>query len=372
MKPQIVNRRAFLQFGAGMVLAATAGESAWGQQSIPASSPLSKPVLKPSRVGVWYTAWWDSHDQFGHWKSVRNQNALPTLGKYTARDTKTIRAQYNAMREAGVTFVIFDDTNTLFVDNSVIDHTILAWYDFMDALPEADRLELCVAFGGELNQHKNKAGHQEASDYLFRTFANRPSQMRVDGRPLLLWYIETDVLDDWNDVRWNVKRTYHFLRTPDQAKHGGWGWGSHVLPPENAECMSIKPGWYGGPPSQPWPRREGDTYMECWLRVLQVRPRFVTVADWNNWAEETAIEDSPFWKDSYGDAAPRLYRQITRAYAAILRRNELLSGYCYREDESDLVYRWNGRVLERHENPHHAPVILLPRGWLAPLTSRRI
>ena len=57
--------------------------------------------------------------------------------------------------------------------------------------------------------------------------------------------------------------------------------------------------------------------MRAWLRVLEARPQFVTVADWNNFEEETAIEDSYAWEDRWGHAVPDLYTRITRAYSRL-------------------------------------------------------
>lgn len=358
----LLSRRELLAVGLGGLIAADSVSS----------SPLGPAVTdgRPVSVGVWYTPWWDRKERVPHWAGIRIRP--PLLGRYSADDPQVVRAQYQAMIACGVSFIIFDDTNTVYVDNGFIDGSIRAWYDFMDALPERARLPLCIAFGGELNQHGSKEDFLRAGDYLFQTYAHRPSQMRRDGKPFILWYIEKDVLDDWRDERFTIRRCYHFLRTPDLVKSGGWGWGAHVYPPPLPECMSIKPGWYGGPPSQPWPRRDGDYYCECWLRILKQRPAYVTIADWNNWAEETAIEDSAQWTDYYGTPTPDWYRRITLGYATLLRTGRLLSGFFYRDEHSEQIYRSSTRQLTlQPTKPHGAPVLVLPDGWLDRLPRRR-
>ena len=39
------------------------------------------------------------------------------------------------MQECGIEFLVMDDTNCVWVDNSRIDGLIRTWFDFMDAKP---------------------------------------------------------------------------------------------------------------------------------------------------------------------------------------------------------------------------------------------
>ena len=354
-----VSRRALLCAAASPLMGFDLSDSAAGPQ-VAQKYPLE--------VGLWYTVWWDGKDHPEQWNGVVQK--LPVLGKYTARDPQIIAKHYEMMRDCGITFLIFDQTNTLFVNNGVLDQRVKAWYDFMDAKKPSARIPLCIAFGGELNQHHNKEGFYSAADYLFKTYANRPSQMKIEGKPLVLWYISEDVLSDWKDDRWTIKRAFHFLRTPDQAKWGGWGWGSHTLPPPNKECMSLKPGWHLRPASD-WPRQGGAEYMRHWLRVLASKPRYVTICDWNNFFEETAIEDSLEWTDTYGTPTPDWYRQITKQYVTLLQTGGLTSGCCYKEEDSDKIWQSSVRQLTLQKAPPHgAPVILLPSGMLDSLPKR--
>src|SRR5260221_13493698 len=85
------------------------------------------------------------------------------------------------------------------------------------------------------------------------------------------------------------------------------------------------------------PREGGELYAREWLRVLKARPQFVTIADWNNFEEETAIEASQSWEDRWGNATPELYTRITRAFAR-LRSDTLVKGDCYRSEKDPRVY----------------------------------
>ena len=321
----------------------------------------------PVKIGVWYTPYWNGEEDPAQWTL---EIKLPLLGRYTARNPKIIAQHHRMIKDFGGDFLIFDQTNTIFVDNSRLDHTVRAWYDAMDALPAKDRLELCIAFGGELNQHHNKETFFGAGDYLYKTYAGRPSQFKVDGKPLVLWYIEEDILDDWKEDRWTIKHCYSLFRTPDQAKWGGWGWGSHEYPPPSKECISIKPGWHKSP-APPTDRHLGQHYMGQWLRVLESRPQYVTICDWNNFHEETAIEDSEEWVDYYGTPTPDWYRRISQGYIHLLRTGRLINEFYYQEDGSKEIWQSSMRQLTlQTKKPHGAPILLLPRGWLATLPKR--
>lgn len=330
-------------------------------------------VLTGPRIGMFYTSWWDERDRFGSWKRLHGPNqSTPVLGNYGAGDPKLIRRHYEMMRECGVDFLIFDDTNGIFVDDSIVDHNIKAWFDFMDKVPPKERIWLCIAFGGELNQHSNRKSFYDAADYLYKTYANRPSYWRREGRPFLLWYIERGTTDDdWQDPRWFIRRCYHFFRTDDQAKHEGWGWGSKPYPPPNKECMSFFPGWSFGD-NPPIERRGGDYFMECWVRVLKAQPNYVAIADWNQWHERCAIEDTTDWGDTYGYSTPDWYRQIIQGYKEMSHRT-LLSGWFYRKEEDlPTVYMFDGRYLvHQGEYPHRRPVLITPQGWFKEVPIKR-
>jgi len=324
-------------------------------------------VLRP-RIGLWYTAWWTEDDQFHHWSDCTR---LPERGRYTAGDPKVIADHYRQFRDLGIDFVIMDDTNGIGNDGGRINDNIRAWYDFMDALPADERIPICIGGGGEMRA-EGAAGQTRAAGYYWENYAQRPSYFRLDGKPLLL--VDTDDNygpGDWDDPRFTVRWAYNGDNCESMAARRTWGWGSYEPAPELPECMSIWPGHrfaggvrQSGRDDAEQAREGGRLYVREWLRVLNASPEFVTVADWNNWQEETAIEDSYSWEDAWGFATPDLYTRITRAYSR-LRRGRLVKGECYRAANKPEVYLFDGeRLVHQGAEPRRGVVILTPTGLL--------
>ncbi len=320
-------------------------------------------------VGVWYITLFYSAG-FGnvHWDAVRRRGgALPMNGPESSEDPAVMERQYRQMRQCGIDFLVMDDTNCVYVDDRRIDALIRTWFDFMEAKPPARRIPIAIAAGGELNQHNKRDAWLEAVDYLWRTFARRPAYLRVQGRPVLHWYVEQDVWPEWSDPRWTIRRTHHFLWSARQVRDGGWGYGSDPNLPAHPVCSSFFPGWDLSPPG--FPREGGDLYRRLWMKAIRRGSRHVLLSDWNGWAEGAALEDSDSWRDSTGASMPCLYRLLTQGYAAAYK-GVLVNGFLYRDERNPTVWRWNGRRLLRQtaDSDDH-PVIVLPAGHLDLLTA---
>ncbi|HOA75171.1 MAG TPA: hypothetical protein PL151_17945 [Phycisphaerae bacterium] len=341
--------------------------TSWLFQTAWAASPDGKQAAVPA-FGLWYTVWWTADDEYRHWC---NCNVFPTRGRYTAGDPAVIADHYAQMRDMGVDFIIMDDTNCAGVDGGRINDNIRAWFDFMDARPAAERIPICIGSGGEM-RGGGKAAQARAADFYWEAWAQRPSYFKLEGKPLLL--VDTDDNygpGDFDDPRFTVRWAYNGDNFESMGKRQTWGWGSYEPAPIVSECMSIWPGHrFPGPVRKQGldpleePREGGQLYVRMWLRVLKARPRYVTVADFNNFEEETAIEASYTWEDPRGHAVPDLYIRITRACSR-LRTETPVKGEYYRDENEPEVYLFDGRQFV-HQNamPRRATVILTPAGML--------
>ena len=112
------------------------------------------------------------------------------------------------------------------------------------------------------------------------------------------------------------------------------------------------------------PRESGPLCARMWLRVLKAALRFVTIADWNNFEEGTALEDSYAWEDPRGYAVPNLCTRPTRAYPR-LRTEPPLKGEYYRDEAEPEVYLFDGgRFVHPFALSRRATVIVAPAGML--------
>ncbi len=182
-----------------------------------------------------------------------------------------------------------------------------------------------------------------------------------------------------------------------------WGWGAghydaedpehSIKLPVNLECMSVMPGqrfWNRKNTPIFIDRRGGEFYIRSWKQVLEANPEMVLIADWNNWIEETAIEncDGPNgWKDRKGNLTPDWYLKITKKYADIFKSQILPPGEptWVRETGENILYKYDGNTKKLLDNgrrvdtlkanyqdefrstqgyPTGEPDILLPKNWL--------
>jgi hypothetical protein len=115
-------------------------------------------------------------------------------------------------------------------------------------------------------------------------------------------------------------------------------------------------------------RAGGNYYVNSWNEVIRNMPRIAMIADWNNWNEETAIEQctgNNGWKDYYGASQPDWYLQITKAYSTIFKTSVIPNGTYVRDESDPDVYLTNGySLIYQPSLPHGKPVIVLPSGWL--------
>lgn len=336
--------------------------------SVAAAAEPAHSIKSGPSIGMWYTVWWTKDDQFKHWV---NCHVFPTRGPYTAGDPQVIADHYAQLRDLGVDFLIMDDTNCVGNDGGRINDNIRAWFEFMNGRPQAERIPICIGGGGEMREEGAK-GQSRAADFYWQTWAQRPSYFQLDGKPLLL--VDTDDNygpGDWDDPRFTVRWAYNGDNRESMAKRETWGWGSYEPAPILAESMSIWPGHrfpkhvaeQGQDPLEE-PREGGRLYVRMWLRVLKARPRFVTIADYNNFEEETAIEPSYTWEDPRGHAVPDLYVRITRAYGR-LRTEKPVQGEYYRDEAKPEVFLFDGnRFIHQDAMPRRAVVILTPTGML--------
>ncbi|MBB6730805.1 hypothetical protein [Cohnella zeiphila] len=338
-----------------------------------ASAAANHPAPFTSQVGIWYTVWWDSEPPYdSHWTDWTRYR--PELGDYNSGDEATIRAHMEWMKQAGIDFVILDDTNGHGNDGGNIAGNIDKIFEVVEAMPEGTAPKLALAIGyGQWGLNDVRA-HQDEADLVYDRYAQSPVYYQWKGKPLLIDYTTPSWFYRWDDDRFSVRWATGKVSEgePVAPDTGLWGW---VFDQEqnNGEIVGVNPGWdtaHLGRGTTPIPRENGEYYSEMWQEALKSNPEAVVIASFNDFAEETAIEAAeprnaaaPAYTDYYGDAAPDWYQQLTEGYAGL--KNGYREGFYYKEADQSKLYRYeNGRLQAASELPHGAPVIELPKGFM--------
>ncbi|MFD0717618.1 hypothetical protein [Paenibacillus sp. GCM10027626] len=373
MKAHTIFRRRISALAAGLSLIMLLGTL-----PVQAASGNSKKAAPPaaaftSQIGIWYTVWWDNEPPFNsHWTDWTRYR--PVRGDYNSGDAATIRSHMQWMKQAGIDFVIIDDTNGHGNDNGNIAAHIDQIFDVVEAMPAGSAPKLAVAIGAGQWVGNDAVAHQAEADLIYTRYAQRSVYYQWKGKPLLVDYTTSPWFYRWDDPRFSVRYATGKVSEgkPVAPETGLWGW-VFDEPFPTQEVMGVMPGWdtaHSGRGTTPIPREDGELYTSQWLDALKCNPDAVVIASFNDLAEETSIEaasprnpETPAYTDAYGDPAPDWYEKLTEGYAGL--KNGYREGFYYQEEQGDQLYRYTaGQLQNVTELPHGLPVITVPKGFL--------
>lgn len=355
----------------------------YAQAPCPANWVCPADPVYQSRIGIWYTIWWQQPSEpFGeHWSAWSRYK--PVLGYYSSGDPAVIRAHVSMLKNAGIDYLVLDHTNSMDNDNGAIDKNAQAVFNTIRRLPPSEQLPVAVAIGFNLWGQRSVKGQNAEAQRVWASYATQPIYYRWGGKPLLVNYNAYDTAEvaapRWEDPRFTVRRATGVVDRSNAllwpyADHGYWGWVHKEPTYVHAEVMGVMPGWdtaHLGRPTNPVDREEGMLYQREWLQAIAHNPKTILISGWNDFAEEVSIEPAyavggPAWQDFYGAEVPDWYMQITRAYAQL--RTGLAEGYCYREEDSlNIFCVIDGGLIHQTEAPHGRPVVALPAGTISAL-----
>lgn len=337
-------------------------ESAGTSAASPAAATQAPPVgtlaeqRAKTQIGIWYSLWYDALPDRSFWdnegtgRQIYYKPLQPdgSYSRYDSGSADVIQYHLQEMTDAGIDFLIFDQTNNIDTTNS----RGAAWIN-VNSMKMAKaiwnwnkagkkQIRYCSAIGAYATiNHDYSIIESEAKKiwerYVSQKWGGEDSHVYVDGKPLLVLFTVTE--EDWNAYKGDKTYTDKFtLRYSIGHAYdpGYWGWvmpkGTQVT--EDVAC--IIPGWYKFfHPYEKVYRERGRTYRENWETLLRSEtvPDFVVINSFNEYAEHTAVytastadfpADYPIegWIDESGAPAPSLYWDLTKEYIAKYKNGE--------------------------------------------------
>lgn len=243
------------------------------------------------QVGMWYSTWYKANDP-NFWGDYH-----PTRGRYDSNDDGVIDEHIKTLEQAGVDFVILDNTNNLHVyGNYILDSSL----HFCSRALQS-RIGVVVAVGGM----QYGGGAQRLAEELLEV-----KQLFVDGScgasylkselgPVIVSYAP-DNLSDSDQAALTAQHPDIDLRwIHGVARSGEMGWANPAGSLPSCDVMVSMPGWqnaYG----QYVDRAGGSFYINSLNAALSVNPSMVVIASFNDFAgERTGIEPTLEYGDWY-------------------------------------------------------------------------
>lgn len=247
---------------------------------------------KSKQVGIWYQTWYNKD----FWSSY-NIQTQPLIGQYDSSDPNVIDRHIEVLESLGVDFVILDNTNNIYVDGGYILNNSLTFCQHL----KNHHLKFAVAIGGMQfdSDPKTMATEIAAINSVFILSSCGDNYMMVDGKPLIISYPSlTQSAQTLATIASAYTNVYAVKWIHGEAQAGEMGWAVPAGPVESCQAMVTMPGWqpkYGSAID----RNNGNIYKESWDRIIEIQPEFAIITSFNDFFEQTFIEDTVDLGDKY-------------------------------------------------------------------------
>lgn len=274
------------------------------------------------------------------WVPIKEWNGPyhPTLGDYKTSDRKIVRQHLQWLRRAGVDVILYDtcriqpELNLLKLPEQKTLKLIVDELSHQEK--ETRKLKLAVWLE-KWNSTPTAEEYKFGLDYIRKNLANRDFYYRLDGKPLVVAYLNSlspaiDKLEQDN------KSFFTFRRVSPYPDMPGW---RYFGPEGDKQCMTVNPGANGfmeeafitsvinhKPIDVAAYRQRGKAaieqradgkYFENQLLVARkVDPKVIFISGWNDWAWCLQIEPAKEYGLKYVDMAAKLLGREgeTKAY----------------------------------------------------------
>ena len=326
----------------------------------------------------------------------------PTLGRYDAGDPTVLDEQIRWIHDAGFTYIMLDITNgnNPWVDNRAKQLIERLQHWNANRTGNQHKLFFCIAMGSSrgLDDAAAVVRCEDESRRAWEEFYEpyQDAYYQQGGKPFMVHFVEflpnrDNLLNHTESMPFFQKFTvrWMFNRVEDEAAYQntyGWPLLSKQANPVGDEVMAVCPGFWNGVGNLVDVARErGDFYRSLWMRVLKYHPASVWVNSFNESWEHTSVEPAHLdpavaaghpeilevWTDYYGQRMDDFYWVMTKQYNRLFMYGELFDDSYLQEEGSRTIYqvRKDTLVDQGESLPHMAPVLLVPKGFLAGLKA---
>ncbi len=234
---------------------------------------------------------WGGVHQFHYW-------AKPALGYYRSHDEEVIRQHMTWLAEAGVDFIIIDNTNASVEWANTDDWNLFisvpckAILDVMVAMREEGKPTPYMVFWSSVSDEKGWSVMEKTYDEFYANEAYKDCFVYWDGKPLAL---ATSMIADpprtytvrkmWGLNQQPKTEEWSFLNTENVPAYGKDGEVEQM-----AVCTATQETYMTEPTAHS--RDHGRFFYAQWTRAFQHRPKVITITWWNEWAAQRFLDDN--------------------------------------------------------------------------------
>ena len=349
------------------------------RQTLPApeqqdSVPTKKHEYYQSKVGLWYTIWWDSLERDPvyyehHW--IKETRVKPIKHCYYATDDpEKLKDDFIFFQRIGIDYLILDDTNGHYNDGGNLAKHIDACFAMARKLgPTVPKL--CFAGGrplinGDVNGMQAEldifAGYAEK--YRENTFFWKDKPLFVNFNiPKNYSYQDTKNRFTMRPAAGNLLEGFPYRKEHNLDIIGMYGWVFNMQH-DNSEVHGITPGFSRshnnlGTILDPISRENGERYQREWLNAVKRKPEMIVISSWNDHAEETGIEAVELLEPipGRGKEDPFFYEKITEGYLAL--KTGCLENWFYRSENDSQIYQYRDGKLNKVSHAGDKDVVIV-------------
>jgi hypothetical protein len=267
-----------------------------------------------------------SHD----WEPIKEWNGPyhPLLGEYKTDDRNVVRKHLQWLRRAGVDVIVYDVARIqpeLTILELPKQKTLQLLVEELSHQEKETRKLKLVLWFEKWNSNPTGEQYRFGLDYVRKNLAERDFYFRLDGKPLVITYLN-GVAPDVEKVEREFEAFLTLRRVSAYPDQPGW---RYFGPAGDKECMTVNPGADGfmegafidkyvnkrpvddhalrqRGKAAVEQRNDGKYFEDQLLKARQPDPKLILISGWNDWAWCLQIEPAREYGFLYVDMAARL------------------------------------------------------------------